>query len=276
MKIGVIGIGVVGAAVLKAFSTKFDVIGYDIVGEYAKEENFAQMVQDCPLIFVCVPSLTIDGKQDQTPVVHTYARLQEAGFKGVVCLKSTVLPGTSECMSETYQIRTVHNPEFLTAARPFEDFMEQKAVILGGKAEDCQELVAAYEAILPGIPISILENARYTEIAKYYHNCFLATKVTVANEFYELCKYCGINYDKVRLAAASQGGIGLGHNKVPGPDGKFGFGLGCLPKETLALMTFSKELGLEMDVLIATIKGNSKRRFFDNRCHEVGVESKVM
>ena len=202
--------------------------------------------------------------------MHTYARLKEAEFKGVVCLKSTVLPGTSEDMEETYGIRTVHNPEFLTAARPFEDFMEQKAVILGGKEEDCVELKIAYESLIPGVTISVLDNARYTEIAKYYHNCFLAAKVTIANEFYELCKYCGVDYSKVRLAAASQGGVGLGHNKVPGPDGKFGFGLHCFPKDVLALLSFSEEIGLEMNILEATHVGNSRRRSFDNKCKEIG------
>ena len=44
MKIGLIGVGVVGSAVLKAFATKFEVIGYDIAGEYAKEENFIEMI----------------------------------------------------------------------------------------------------------------------------------------------------------------------------------------------------------------------------------------
>lgn len=49
-----------------------------------------------------------------------------------------------------------------------------------------------------------------------------------------------------------------------------GFFLEKQASNTLALLNFSKEIGLEMDILRATVFGNSKRRDFDNKCKEIG------
>ena len=39
------------------------------------------------------------------------------------------------------------------------------------------------------------------------------------------------------------------HIAVPGPDGKFGFGGSCFPKDIRAMIDFGDTLGLDMDTL---------------------------
>ena len=45
------------------------------------------------------------------------------------------------------------------------------------------------------------------------------------------------------------GRIGHSHIAVPGPDGKLGFGGSCFPKDIQAMISFGKELGIDMHVL---------------------------
>ena len=56
------------------------------------------------------------------------------------------------------------------------------------------------------------------------------------------------------------GRIGHSHLNVPGPDGKFGFGGSCFPKDIQALISFCKEIGVEPHVLEGAWKTNLKVR----------------
>jgi UDPglucose 6-dehydrogenase len=50
--------------------------------------------------------------------------------------------------------------------------------------------------------------------------------------------------------------IGLSHMQVPGPDGYYGFGGGCFPKDTNALVKYAAKLGVQLSVLKSAIKKN--------------------
>lgn len=263
--IGVIGLGVVGNAVFSAFGTKFNTVGYDKFGKYSDDEYFENLLKT-DVLFVCVPTPTIDGVQDQTALDEVMEKLKQRAYAGIVCVKCTVKPGTIKKYSG---LKVTHNPEFLTAAKPYEDFMAQKAVILSGEPAHTLIVAGAYRELLPSVPIHMYDDFYVTEIAKYYSNCFLAVKVTFANEIYDLCQKLGCDYVAVRDATLTQGLVAPNHTSVPGPDGKTGFGLGCFPKDTLALLSFCQELGLKQEVLQAAIEANKRRRTFDATCKEV-------
>ncbi len=86
-------------------------------------------------------------------------------------------------------------------------------------------------------------------MVKYFTNCFLATKVTFANEIYQICQKADIDYDKVCEYALYDTRIGKSHLAVPGPDGDVGFGGHCFPKDLGALIYFAECLGLDSTIL---------------------------
>ena len=47
---------------------------------------------------------------------------------------------------------------------------------------------------------------------------------------------------------------------VPGHDGRKGFGGACFPKDSLALVKFGKNFGIDLNSLITTVKINNKIR----------------
>ena len=47
---------------------------------------------------------------------------------------------------------------------------------------------------------------------------------------------------------------------VPGPDGEFGFGGHCFPKDTEALLHYAQQSGVSMKILQKAVDTNKKRR----------------
>ena len=86
-------------------------------------------------------------------------------------------------------------------------------------------------------------------MVKYFTNCFLATKVSFSNEIREICEKINVDYDKVVEYGLYDQRIGKTHFSSPGPDGKFGFGGSCFPKDINALISFAQSAGMNPTVL---------------------------
>ena len=93
-------------------------------------------------------------------------------------------------------------------------------------------------------------------MVKYLTNCFLATKVSFANEMYQICKKLNLDYDKVIEYSTLDSRLGNSHWNVPGHDGDFGYGGHCFPKDMNALLFLTKKLNSINNVLEAAIKTN--------------------
>jgi UDPglucose 6-dehydrogenase len=103
-------------------------------------------------------------------------------------------------------------------------------------------------------------NPTMTELIKYTHNCFLATKVELFNEIYDVCQKVGVSYPNMMQGVHAIGKVGENHTRVPGPDGKRGYGGVCFPKDMKAFIGFARQIGLILPVLEAGMYGNTPRR----------------
>jgi UDPglucose 6-dehydrogenase len=97
-------------------------------------------------------------------------------------------------------------------------------------------------------------------MVKYVTNCFLATKVSFANEIKQICDKLDIDYDKVVEYSTKDKRLGTSHWAVPGHDGHFGFGLTCFPKDLNALIATATSLGVDPKVMIAVWEKNLEVR----------------
>ena len=97
-------------------------------------------------------------------------------------------------------------------------------------------------------------------MVKYVTNTFLATKVSFANEIYEICNGLGLDYDKVIEYATFDKRLGKSHWAVPGPDGDFGFGGHCFPKDLSTLLRLAEDLETTDNVISAVEQTNYKVR----------------
>lgn len=255
MKVGIIGLGFVGGSMLKSFSEKkIDVIGYD---KY-KNINVFDDILESEILFLCLPTPYSNekNKYNYEPIEETLLLLKEKEYKGVIVLKSTIQPEMTNILEEKYNIGLIHNPEFLTARTAYEDFHNQKHIVLGRGnkvlEEDYKKLIDFYrENYSDNISLcSSLES----ESMKIYLNSFYAIKVEVFTEFKMLCDSNGSDYNRIRDMMLKNGWINEMHTNVPGVDGKISYGGLCFPKDTNALNKYMEEKGVLNMVLESCIK----------------------
>jgi nucleotide sugar dehydrogenase len=231
MKVGVIGIGMVGGALFRFFQAQgVEIVGYD---KFKPDFMDHMKLRGCDVIFVCVPTPTVEHEQDMTAIHDAMALIKRMDLQGEVVLKSTVLPGTCRRLWRNYGIEVIHNPEFLTERNADADFANQKQIVIGSDVIAAHKVGDLYARYLPLADIHDVSTVT-SELYKYAHNCFLATKVVFWNEMYQAAGRCKANFEQVRDMLVETGKAGSTHNQVPGPDGKLGYGGACFPKDMAA------------------------------------------
>ena len=251
MKIGIIGQGFVGTAVREGLKQHYDIHTYDLK-EKCTCESILELVDESDVIFVCVPTpMKKDGSCDISIVESVIDEIEDVDISGkIVVIKSTVPPGTTERLNKKYKnISVVFNPEFLTEANFIEDFKNQDRIIIGGIRPASTKVRQLFYKAFPNAHI-IKTSSTIAEMVKYTTNCFLSTKVSFANEMKQICDKIDVDYDKVIEYATYDERLGKSHWSVPGPDGHYGFGGSCFPKDINALIRFSNDLGLWLHTLM--------------------------
>ena len=257
MKIGIVGQGYVGTAVKTVFEKHYKCNTFDIKQE-CNCDTLQELVTKSEVIFVCVPTpMNKDGSCDITIVQSViYSISFHTEDRKTIIIKSTVSPGTTEKLNEEYpQFDIVFNPEFLTEANFIEDFKNQSRIIIGGVRPATTELRQVYSVVFPETKI-VKTGSKTAEMVKYLTNTFLATKVSFANEMFQICDELGIDYDKVVEYSIYDERLGKSHWAVPGPDGHYGFGGSCFPKDINALIKVAKKLDIEPNVMIGAWSTN--------------------
>ena len=243
--VAIIGQGFVGTALKEAFSKHYTVHTYD--KKYKSPyDSVSEASSGCDITFVCVPTPMKPNGECDTSIVESVCK--EIDSNSIVVIKSTVLPGTCSKISLENNQRVVFNPEFLMERNATEDFKNTERVVLGGTPACTKVMKQFYLKVFPKANI-IQTDSKTAEFVKYLTNCFLAAKVSIANEFFMLCENCGVNYDKVIEYATHDDRLGKTHLAVPGPDGKLGFGGSCFPKDLNGIIHFGKECGLNLSTL---------------------------
>jgi len=200
-------------------NTSIGVIGYGVIGKVLADTLDCKIFDpdkgyydDMKLdaVFVSVPSEAVSSAVEMSG--------------DLVFVRSTVLPGTCDRLSQEFRKRVYAMPEFLTQRRAKEDF-KNLPIIVGclGDYPACYILEGLFDQV------RVMSNME-AELGKFAHNCFGALKVTYFNMIFSECERLGIPYEKVREICLHTGFINEEHTKVPGPDGSRGYGGKCFPE----------------------------------------------
>lgn len=255
--IGIIGHGYVGRSIEYGF------VDYDverglvprhkalIYDKYKPKDSLDAVLKESEIIFICLPTpydentLQIDLSIFDKVMDEICPKISGQGK--VVVIKSTVVPGTTRRYAEAYpDVPFAMNPEFLTESNYLQDFVHPDRIVIGADNDwTAQRLIDLYRTTFPSAAIMRMSTAA-AEIVKYQSNVMLATKVAVANVFYDICVEQGVEYEDVKKAVALDHRIGESHLDVTT---ERGFGGKCFPKDLGAIIGRCRELGVDCRVL---------------------------
>ena len=260
--IGIIGQGFVGTATREGLKDHFDVHTYD---KYCVNKStcldMREVCTQSKIVFVCLPTpMKKDGSCDLSILKDVVYEIDDYNLDNIVVVKSTIPPGTtSEFNKNCENIQVVFNPEFLTEANYIDDFKNQNRIIIGGPRPASTIVKNMFRKVFQEVPI-VKTGSSTAEAVKYFINTFLATKVSFANEFKQICDQTDVDYDKVVEYALYDERLGKSHFSTPGPDGRSGFGGSCFPKDINALIYFATTRDIEPTVLSAVWQKNLEVR----------------
>ena len=262
-KLGIIGKGFVGSAVSDGFS---NVKQYVVDPRISEDNTIDKLVSefDPPLTFVCVPTPpNDDGSVNVEIVSEVLQELDDNEYKGIVVVKSTIIPDYLHVFKRSYRLKIVYNPEFLTESNASADFVNPNMQVLGGKFKDCVIVEKAYNRysdvrVVPTFKVDLST----ASLIKYTINSWLATKVVFFNELEKLQQASSsmVSWNQFTDMLTRDPRMGDSHMKVPGPDGEYGFGGHCFPKDTEALIHYAQSKNIKLSLLEKAVSKNKKLR----------------
>lgn len=208
---------------------------------------------------VAVPTpMGEDGRCDTSIVEEVVRKWRDE--VGIFLIKSTVGVGTTDRLCREYGVRAVFSPEYIgeTLGHPLREPRRDIFVILGGEKQARETVARHFKTVLHADARFYLVDAKTAELCKYMENCWLATKVTFCNEFYDLARAFGVNYEELREVWLADPRITRSHTFVY--ENNRGFGGKCLPKDLSALCYAARRHGVRAELIEFILELNKKFR----------------
>ena len=256
--------GIVGSANYLGFN----MLGHDLVIHDIKLDTTIHEVLDTEIVFLCVPTPQADDSSCDTSIIESVIKeLNLYNYKGIVAIRSTVVPGFTQRMIDTYRNLTIcFVPEFLRERCATDDFINNHKLLAIGTHDIWvyRKLVKAH-GNLPAHTEHLTPSE--AEVLKYYNNVYAALRITFANVMYEICEKLNCDYTTIKNAYIKTGkAIDMYLDVNPSLRGYGGM---CLPKDTQAIAALLKNLDLDFDLIKSIDNDNNKfkKTVFNNMRH---------
>jgi len=263
-KLGIIGGGVVGQATARSYIEHVDQVRvYDIDPTRSTCQHPLDILEWAELIFICLPTPQNPNslRCDTSAIDQFFASLGNIHRCNNFVIRSTVPIGYTRRCSDLFALpNLVHSPEFLTARCATVDAQIPSRNIIGlPVGVYASKLEGLYRARWPHVPVHTM-TSNESEAVKLFQNSFFAVKVAFWNEAREFADKMKLDWERVMNAVLADGRIHPSHTTVPGPDGKFGFGGTCLPKDLANLNYCISKSGCDDYITDAALSRNAKDR----------------
>jgi len=175
--------------------------------------------------------------------------------KGIIAIRSTVMPGMTDTFAKEYNREFVYLPEFLRERSALEDEIHPHKIVVGTeKVETFRLFEKIFEPIIDNNKILMIKPVE-AELLKVALNALYTVKVVFGNELYDICQKCGADYYRLFEAFKLDKYINSMHLD-PLFDGYRGAGGKCLTKDIKFYIRAAMEKGVMPGVAILADKEN--------------------
>jgi len=248
MELGIVGCGVIGnslAGLLKDMD--YPVKQYDPV------KGLIDDISECKIIFVCVPTKK-DMKFKDVKMAVGYINLKNK--KGIIAIRSTIMPGMTDEFTKRYKREFVYLPEFLRERTAFLNEICPDKIIVGTRKREVFEIFERlFKRVVDNKNKILMMKPIEAELLKLALNSLYTVKVVFGNELYDICQKYEADYYKLFEAFKLDKYINVMHLD-PLFDGYRGAGGKCLPKDLKFLIRAAKQKGILPGVMIETDREN--------------------
>ena len=237
-KILIVGYGVVGKAIAKSLSPYYNLA--------IKDKNLF-LIDDTNVgadaVIICVNADTTEnGDIDTTNLEQALSDVKNSIGEKPIMVKTTLPPNIVKTLLPK---NAIYSPEFLRSASAYEDFQDQKFMILGGATN-----IIFWKNVFQYLDATFIETtAESASWAKYLHNSYLASKVSWFHEMAYVSKKLNEenNFDKaLKIIGHYDDTIGNTHLYAPNAEGTYGYSGGCFPKDMKAFQKYTDSKLLKM------------------------------
>lgn len=196
----------------------------------------AAAVRGCPFVFIAYDTpVGDDDTSDCTPVLAAVESCAPHLDADAVVIVSAQLPvGTSQRMRQALRERApsaelVYSPENLRLGEAVRCYMDPGHLVIGAETDSAGDRVEALFA--PMRARCLRMNLASAEMTKHCINSFLATSITLANQWADICGIAGADFDDIVPALRADPRIGERAYLTPG----IGFSGGTLGRDLRVL-----------------------------------------
>lgn len=279
ISVGIVGGGVVGSAMNHVYDrpdVNVTCCLYDINPKRSKHTLSEVLV--CDVIMICLPTPNGEMNALDISVIDDFFAKNSDPDK-VYIIRSTVPIGTCRTLAKKHDLdHLYYMPEFLTERTALNDAENPYGVVVGADIRfTAPRLVLELCSRVYPWHNPVFDSYDTVEMTKLSLNAFYAVKVSFFNELRRLCdavmgssnkdaSYLDSRYeDLIYVMLGVSPMLEESHTKVPGPDGKRGFGGKCLPKDTCQFAQHLMDHGIDPVMTMGALARCAYDRFEDTK-----------
>jgi len=177
---GIAGYGIVGKSTHLGLLNNCDIKIHDIIFNTELTD-----LTNCKYVFFCIPT---DSTASVDTLINEIIELKKINSRCTIIIRCTVPIGTCYRIQNLINDKILYIPEFLRD-RIWEEDCKKRPLIIGNDDIELPNWLLKEEIIT----CSLIE----AELIKMINNNMAATRIVLANHFYDLSKEFNANYDKI-------------------------------------------------------------------------------
>ena len=190
MNFGVVGCGIIGGSLTNLLED----LGH-VVKRYDPYKNLKDDISKCAVIFICVPTKA-DMKFEDVKKAVRY--INSKNEKGIIAIRSTIMPGMTDKFTKKYKREFAYLPEFLRERTALMDEICPDEIIIGARKRETGEIFKElFKPVVDNKNKIMMMSPVEAEILKISLNSLYTIKVVFGNELYDICQKYGADYYKL-------------------------------------------------------------------------------